>query len=107
MDFERWKAENNNHSAKFKRDFAGTPRYVTTVEEIKRNINQIMRVCNKTHDNFDSIEITSIFQHLPAIDFNDGYYIELAKLGNWKIVTDDKDFIKSSGHSLEILTSHN
>jgi hypothetical protein len=107
MDFERWKFENNNPTAKFKRDFVGTPRYNTTVEEIKRNINQIMRVCNKTHDNFNSIEIKSIFQHLPVIDFNDGYYIELAKLGNWKIVTDDKDFIKSSGHSLEIITSHN
>jgi hypothetical protein len=107
MDFERWKAETNKPTAKFKSDFVGTPRYETTVEEVKRTINQIMRVCDKTHDNFNAIELNSVFQHLPVIDFNDGYYIELARLGNWKIVTDDKDFIKCTSHNLEIITSHN
>lgn len=107
MDFERWKAEYKKPTAVFKRDFVGTVRYRTTVEEIKRCINQIMKLCDKTHDNFNAIELNSVFQHLPEIDFNDGYYIELAKLGNWKIVTDDKDFIKCTSHSLEIITSDN
>jgi predicted nucleic acid-binding protein len=107
MDFERWKIETNNPTAVYKRDFIGIERYNDTIEEIKRNINQIMLFCDKSHDNFNAIELNSVFQHLSIIDFNDSYYIELAKLGHWKIVTDDKDFIKCPGHDLEIITSKN
>jgi hypothetical protein len=99
--------ERRNYSADFKSDFIGTQRYNETIIEIKRNINQIMSFCEKTPDNFNTIEINSIFQHLSEIDFNDSYYIELAKLGKWKIVTDDFDFIKCSGHNLEIITLNN
>ncbi|MDO9580527.1 MAG: PIN domain-containing protein [Bacteroidales bacterium] len=107
MDFDRWKGEINNRTANFKKNYIGTQRYNDTIEEIKRNINQIMMFCDKSSDNFNAIELNSIFQHLSEIDFNDSYYIELAKLGNWKIVTDDKDFIKCPGHDLEIITSGN
>lgn len=107
MDFERWKVETNNPTAVYKRDFIGIQRYIDTIEEIKRNINQIMRFCEKSPDNFNAIELNSIFQHLTVIDFNDSYYIELAKLGKWKIVTDDMDFIKCPNHNLEIITSGN
>jgi predicted nucleic acid-binding protein len=105
MDFERWKEENNYPTAIFKKDFIGIERYSETIEEIKRNINQIMSFCDKSHDNFNAIELNSIFKHLSVIDFNDSYYIELAKLGKWKIVTDDRDFITYPGHDLEIITS--
>ncbi|MCJ7448785.1 MAG: type II toxin-antitoxin system VapC family toxin [Bacteroidales bacterium] len=107
MDFERWKDETNNFTADFKNDFVGTQRYNDTIIEIKRNINQIMQFCEKSSDNFNAIELNSVFQHLSEIDFNDSYYIELAKLGNWKIVTDDNDFIKCTGHNLEIITLSN
>lgn len=107
MDFERWKEETKNLTAVYKRDFIGIQRYNDTIEEIKRNINQIMLFCNKSSDNFNAIELNSIFRHLSEIDFNDSYYIELAKLGNWKIVTDDKDFIKCPSHDLEIITLGN
>lgn len=107
MDFERWKDETNNFTADFKNEFIGTTRYSNTIIEIKRNINQIMMFCEKSSDNFNAIELDSIFQHLTEIDFNDSYYIELAKISNWKIVTDDKDFIKCLTHNLEIITSKN
>jgi len=61
----------------------------------------------KPPDNFNTIEIIAIFQHLSEIDFNDSYYIELAKIGRLKIVTDDHDFIKCSQHNLEIITLSN
>ena len=107
MDFERWKVETQYPLANFKHDFIGTQRYNDTIIEIKRNIIQIMSFCEKTPDNFNAIEINEIFQHLTDIDFNDSYYIELAKLGGWKIVTDDHDFIKCSQHNLEIVTLYN
>ena len=39
-----------------------------------------------------------------VVDFNDSYYIELASIKNWKIVTDDQDFIKYTKHNLEIIS---
>lgn len=63
-----------------------------------------MKSCEKSGDNFNAIELSSIFLHLPEMDFNDSYYIELAKLNKWKIVTDDHDFVNCSTHSLEVIT---
>lgn len=107
MDFDRWKDETSNFDTGYKNDYIGTERYNDTITEIKRNINQIMMFCEKSSDNFNAIDLSSVFQHLSDIDFNDSYYIELAKLGNWKIVTDDNDFIKSVNHNLEIITLSN
>ncbi len=107
MDFERWKEEEQIPSAVFKKDFIGIKRYTETVEEIKRNINQILKFCEKSGDNFNAVDFNSVLHHLSSIDFNDSYYIELAKLDNWKIVTDDEDFIKCSEHELIIISDVN
>jgi predicted nucleic acid-binding protein len=107
MDFERWKDETRNNLAVFKSEYIGTQRYNNTILEIKRNIKQILSFCDITPDNFNAIDINAIFTHFSEIDFNDSYFIELAKLGNWKIVTDDHDFIRCSSHNLEIITSNN
>ena len=92
MDFEQWKKSTQNYGADFKRDYVGSKQYIETVDEIKIHIKTIMRFCEKASDNFNSINLNDVFTHLQNIDFNDSYYIELAKLGKWKIVTDDKDF---------------
>lgn len=63
-----------------------------------------MRICVKTSDNFNAIEIENVLSHFSHIDFNDSYYIEMAKLDKWKIVTDDNDFSKYSNHNIEIIT---
>jgi predicted nucleic acid-binding protein len=107
MDFERWKDEENVPLAVFKKDFIGIPRYSETVEEIKRNINQILKFCEKSGDNFNAVDFDSVLLNLSSIDFNDSYYIELAKLDNWKIVTDDEDFIKCTHHDLVIVSDTN
>lgn len=105
MDFERWKIETGKANANYKKDYIGIERYKDTIKEIMQSINYIMMFCQKSHDNFNAIELKKVFQHLSEIDFNDSYYIELATLGNWKIVTDDFDFVKYSNHNLEIITS--
>jgi hypothetical protein len=106
MDFEQWKKETQNYSADFKKDFIGKKRYRETLDEIIIQIKNILKVCEKTPDNFNAIDINSVFKHLYDIDFNDSYYIELAKLGNWKIVTDDRDFISYKDHNVDIITFH-
>lgn len=107
MDFELWKEETNFPLAVFKKDFIGIERYAETVKEITRIINQILKFCEKSGDNFTAINFNSVLFHLSSIDFNDSYYIELARLDNWKIVTDDEDFIKCSDHTLIIISDVN
>jgi len=104
LDFIQWKNTTSNNSIDYKKDYVGTLRYKETVEEIKLQINQMMKICEKSSDNFNSIDLKNVLQHLTLIDFNDSYYIELAKGQNWKIVTDDKDFLTYQNHSVEIVT---
>ncbi len=104
MDFNIWKDENGVHNADFKKDYVGTDRYIETVDEIKININKIIRMCEKTSDNFNAIEIDDVLSHFSYIDFNDSYYLEMAKIAKWKIVTDDNDFSKYLNHGIEIIT---
>lgn len=107
MDFELWKDETENYSAEFKKDYFPTKRYKETVEEIKSYINQIMKNCIKTSDNFNAIELKDVLAHFSHIDFNDSYILELAKIDKLKIVTDDDDFSKYTNHNLEIFTIPN
>jgi hypothetical protein len=104
IDFELWKKDVKNYGADYKKDFVGSERYKDTVIEIQITINKILKICEKSSDNFNAIDIKDILLHLEYIDFNDSYYLALAKLSKWKIVTDDGDFIKYSGHQVDILT---
>jgi predicted nucleic acid-binding protein len=104
MDFDLWKDETGNHSAEFKKDYVGTSRYRDTVDEIKISINNIMKFCEKTSDNFNAIDLKDVLTHLSHIDFNDSYYLEQAKIGTLKIVTDDSDFSTYTNHNVEIIT---
>ena len=106
MDYEQWKEENQKYDIDFKQ-FIGTPRYKETVIEVQASINKIMKFCEKSSDNFNAIDINNVTKHLTEIDFNDSYYIELAKKGNWKIVTDDRDFVRYTDHDVEIVTLTN
>lgn len=107
LDFKRWIEEIGFTNAKYKNDFVGTDRYKETVNEITNQINQILRISSKCTDNFNAIDIDRVFELMPEIDFNDSYYIELAKMQNWKIVTDDRDFKKFPELDLVIITSCN
>ena len=107
LDFERWKSTTGKITAEFKKDFVGTQRYKDTVEAIKVSINGIMKCCNKSSDNFNAIELNEVLKHFSEVDFNDSYYIELAKLFKWKIVTDDSDFNSSHADCIEIVTMLN
>jgi predicted nucleic acid-binding protein len=104
MDFEQWKNTSGKFSADFKINYVGSSQYLKTADELNIQINKIMRLCEKSSDNFNAINLNDVFTHLRSIDFNDSYYIELAKLGNWKIVTDDRDFTGYKNHNLSVIT---
>ncbi|HEY5124525.1 MAG TPA: hypothetical protein VIK14_12400 [Ignavibacteria bacterium] len=104
LDFDLWKKETSKFTASFKKDYIGTQRYKDTISEIVVSIKNILGLCEKTPDNFNAININNVFNHLSFIDFNDSYYIELANLGKYKIVTDDYDFISYQNHNIEVFT---
>lgn len=104
MDFGQWKNEFGFPDADFKKSFVGTDRYMDTVEEIKINIQKILKFCERTTDSFNAVDMSNIFGHFVNIDFNDSYYLELSRLNNWKMVTDDRDFVKVDNHDIEIVT---
>jgi hypothetical protein len=102
LDFDLWKKEMEEYSADFKKNFVGTQRYTETVLEVTASINNILGICEKTPDNFNAINFPKVLEHFNAIDFNDSYYIELASMCKFKIVTDDYDFVNYNNHNLEI-----
>lgn len=91
----------------FKRDFVGSDRYNATVADVKKYMLQIVNVCQRCSDEFNSINISDVFSLFCNIGFNDSYYINLASTKKWKIVSDDSDFTKRQlpDKSLVILTS--
>lgn len=103
LDYEQWVKTEKKINASYKRDYVGKSRYKNTMAEVSAAINQIMRFCEKTPDNFNAISIHEVLRHCDHIDFNDSYYIELSKKGNYKIVSDDRDFITYKGHELTVI----
>lgn len=106
LDFDLWKKEESKFEASYKKDFVGSFRYKETAEEIKSSIHQILKLCEKSSDDFNAVDFPRVLNHLNSIDFNDSYYLELASLKNWKIVTDDRDFVNYKNHDCTVITSH-
>ena len=107
MDYELWKSETTPVNPSFKKEYIGSMRYSGTVIEVKKQIKRILKICERTPDNFNAINMEMILRHLEYIDFNDSYFIEMINLNDfskWKLVTDDQDFIKYQDHDSEIIT---
>jgi predicted nucleic acid-binding protein len=84
----------NATSFDFKKKYKKLQDYIITVQDVSNIVNnQLLSMCYKLDDNFSTIDITNIFENEPNFDFNDRYYIELAKKNNLKIVTNDADFL--------------
>ena len=104
FEFNQWKRDNNLYQADYKHDFVGSARHNKAIRIITNRIEEILKLCNRSSDNFNGLDIERLLTHFQNIDFNDSYYIELSSLENFKIVADDKDFIKYKGHDVEVIT---
>jgi hypothetical protein len=97
IDFELCnKNPSSIHYKTFKRDYVGSPQFIKTVKDVKLILDQILNVCQKCSDEFNSINLVEVFNLFQKIGFNDSYYMHLAKLKNWVIVTDDSDLTNPS-----------
>lgn len=104
LEFNLWK-KHFSEQKDLKRDFKPTHKYKETISEIKNAVKQILSITERGTDNFSSINLDTIFNNFGNCDFNDSYYLELAKTNKWKIVTDDADFINYT-KEIDIITAN-
>ena len=90
LDFNIWKGKEKKD---FKKDYRPFKQCKTTSEIIINSIeSRILCVSERINDEFIDIPINKLIEKIGLLDFNDSYYVELAKKNNFKIVTNDRDF---------------
>ena len=90
----------------YKKDFVPSPQFKSTVQDIKVAVTRILSGTLKNSDEFNAVNFDNITNEFGSCDFNDGYYLELARFKGWKIVTDDADFFKNNSLGIEIVTAN-
>lgn len=76
----------------YKKDYVGSSQFIKTVQDLKVTMTQIINLCQRCSDEFNSIDVNDVLSLFQRIGFNDSYYLHFAKRKNWIIVTDDSDF---------------
>ena len=104
-EFQRW-SKLNPGKKEYKKDFIPTQEFKDAVSDVKSALVQILQIAEKNNDDFNAINIENIIAEFGSCDFNDSYYLELARQKNWKIVTDDSDFFKNNQLSVQVLTAN-
>ena len=99
IEYENWRRKPENvMKSKYKLDFIPSDTYKKSVSQIKLTLTQILNNTERCSDEFNSIDLENVYKELDNCDFNDSYYLELARTKNWKIVTDDADFFNYSNN---------
>lgn len=94
IEFANWQKQQGKLNLKYKQDFVGTDVYKEKVQLVKNQIAKILNLKNiiKLPDDFNALNLDSIFVNFGPADFNDAYINEIVKLKKCILVTDDKDF---------------
>jgi len=107
IEYNNWKKKpENNFRNNYKKDFVPSETYKEVIKEIKSTLPQLLKKTERCSDNFNAIDLNAIYSELENCDFNDSYYLELARMNHWKIVTDDADFFKNNQLHVEIITAN-
>jgi len=94
LDFDLWKKESNNPQASYKRDYLATDRFESTQMLVEDSVNQILGLCVRYPDNFNSIAMQEVLFNFKKVDFNDAFYSTICEERNWILFTGDRDFEK-------------
>ena len=103
LGFKQWKESTQNLAADYKKDYRNTDDYKETLEVVKSEVKEIIKLCDKMPDNFNAINEDIVFNNMDQCDFNDAYYAEMCKIDNLKLVTDDAD-LKNISTAIDIIT---
>lgn len=106
LDFQLWKKQPENCMADYKRDYLKSDQYSTTTLSVQSAMMNILKLSERMPDNFNAVDMSSIFNHFRTIDFNDSYFIEYCRScgKNMFFVSDDKDFSKIDCGNVKVLT---
>ncbi len=106
LEFNMWKKHFSKY-VDFKRDFRNTTKYKETVSLIKTTVlGKIIKIAKRIDDKFNNISLDELFEQIEKFDFNDNYFLAMANLEDFKIVTDDSDFAFPRKISVSILTAN-
>jgi predicted nucleic acid-binding protein len=100
------KSQKNAYANNYKKDFVPSKAYKEVISEMKLTLPQILKYAERCSDNFNAVDMEAIYTELENCDFNDSYYLELARMNNWKIVTDDADLFRNNRLNVEIITAN-
>lgn len=94
IEFANWQKQQGKLNLKYKQDFVGTDVYKEKVQLVKNQIAKILNLKNiiKLPDDFNALNLDSIFVNFGPVDFNDAYINEIVKLKKCILVTEDEDF---------------
>jgi hypothetical protein len=104
LDFDIRKQE--FPTIKYKEDYLPSEYYRETADAILAALKSILAKSIRSNDDFNAINLETIFSEFKNIDFNDSYYSELVNRKNLILVTDDGDFIKST-IDINLISSNN
>ena len=107
IEYKRWiKRPENVVRNNYKKDFVPSITYKEIISEIKSTLTLILSQSERSSDNYNAVDLGKIYAELEYCDFNDSYYLELSRMNNWKIVTDDADLFKNNKVQVEIITAN-
>lgn len=92
FDLLRSNPKTSAQFSNFKKDYMGSKEFQSTIKDINIHIKKIANICQKSSDEFNSIQIEEVLDTMTNTGFNDSYYFHLAVKKNWIIVSDDSDF---------------
>lgn len=106
-DFNYLKQNEANKMNSFKKDYVGSEAYAKKVLEIGAYIKSILKIdqVEKINCSFRDINLEQLKHRFNLIDWNDAYLIELSKLTNALILTDDNDFKLVDDNTINILSN--
>jgi len=107
LDFNLWvKSVESPSNAEYKKDYIGSKRYKLIVTHVENAIRNILKLSEKTSDDFHRIgdNMDDVFLNFQQIDFNDSYYYEFCRRNNYTLVSDDQDFKKVPNNNVKVVT---
>lgn len=93
LAFKQWKNVNSRYGADFKHDFRPTADYKSALSDVKTQVADILSICERRPDDFNSINIGAIINSMSTTcDFGDAMIVDVCNRNREiRLVTDDSD----------------
>lgn len=95
--FDLYKSSIGNQSLDFKTGYRSTEDYTNSMNDILDILNtEVIPICTCINDGFDRMNGDNLYRYSFSYDFNDALIVELARINEATIITNDHDFLNYS-----------